>query len=55
MEVGESSNDWHVLLRHRQGVQAIPQKADNQNYSLRLAKLGSSAGITFYFGTPKFR
>ena len=29
------------------------QKADNQNYSLRLAKLGSSAGITFLFRDAK--
>ena len=29
------------------------QKADNQNYSLRLAQLGSSAGITFLFRDAK--
>ena len=37
----------YVIGKGRTGN--LGQKADNQNYSLRLAKLGSSAGITFLF------
>ena len=41
----------YVIGKGRTGN--LGQKADNQNYSLRLAKLGSSAGITFLFRDAK--
>ena len=41
----------YVIGKGRTGN--LGQKSNNQNYSLRLAKLGSSAGITFLFRDAK--